>query len=131
MILKENPDDKFSYQAEPEYFYKVNNTEYWWNIPTQTATKLPQNKPDIAIWDQEKKICISVEVRCPVDVNISRKINEKLNNYAPLVRNMQIMYRDYKLVVVPNIFRALGYVPECLSKYLFWLTYLLTNLSFS
>ena len=85
MILKENPDDKFSYQAEPEYFYKVNNTEYWWNIPTQTATKLPQNKPDIAIWDQEKKICISVEVRCPVDVNISRKINEKLNNYAPLV----------------------------------------------
>ena len=119
MILKENPDDKFSYEAEPEFFYKVNNTECWWNIPTQTATKLPQNKSDIAIWDQEKKICIIVEVSFPVDVNISRKINEKLNNYAPLVRNMQIMYRDYKLVVVPNIFRALGYVPKCLSKYLF------------
>ena len=58
---------------------------------------------------------------CPADVNISRKIDEKLNNYAPLVRNMEIMHNDYKFVVVPIIIAALGYVPKCLSKYLFQL----------
>ena len=58
---------------------------------------------------------------CPADVNISRKIDEKLNNYAPLVRNMEIMYNDYKFVVFPIIIGALGYVPKCLSKYLFQL----------
>ena len=76
MILKENPDDKFRHQRDPEYAYKVINTEYWWNIPVQTATKVPHNKPDLVIWDQEKKICTIVEVSCPTDVNISRKIDE-------------------------------------------------------
>ena len=31
---------------------------------------------------------------------------------------MQIMYSDYKFVVVPIIIGALGYAPKCLSKYL-------------
>ena len=34
---------------------------------------------------------------------------------------MQIMYSDYKFVVVPIIIGVLGYVPKCLSKYLFQL----------
>ena len=69
---------------------------------------------------KRKKYAI-VELSCPADVNISRKIDEKLNNYAPVVRNMQIMYSDYKLVVVPIIIGALGYVPKCFSKCLFQL----------
>ena len=77
-----------------------------------------QKCPDIIIWDLEKKICTIVEVSCPADVSISRKIDEKLNNYAPLVRNMQIMYSNYKFVVVPIIIGGLGYVPKCLLKYL-------------
>ena len=51
MILKENPDDKLRHQRDPEYVSKVNNTEYWWNIPVQTAIKVLHNKPDIIIWD--------------------------------------------------------------------------------
>ena len=42
----------------------------------------------------KEEICTIVEVSCPADLNISRKIDEKLNNYAPLVRNMQIMYSN-------------------------------------
>ena len=121
IILKENPDYKFRHQREPEYNYKVNKTKYWWNIPIQTEIKVLHNKPDIVIWDQEKKICTIVEVSCPADINISRKIDEKLNNYALLVRNMQIMYSDYKFAVFPIIIGALGYVPKCLLKYLFQL----------
>ena len=87
----------------------------------QTATKVPHSKPDIVICAQEKKICTIVEVSCPTDISISRKIDQKLNNYAPLVRNTQILYSNYKFVVVPIIIGALGYVPKCLSKYLFQL----------
>ena len=80
----------------------------------QTAIKVPHSKPYIVIWDQEKKICTNVEVSCSADVNISRKIDEKLNNYAPLVRNMQIIYSYYNFVVVPIIIGSLAYVPICL-----------------
>ena len=97
----------------------MNNTENWWNIPIQTAIKVPYNKPDIVICVQEKKICTIVEVSCPADVSISRNINEKLNNYPALVRNMQIMCSDYKFVVLTIIIGALGNFPNCLSKYLF------------
>ena len=76
ITLKENPDDKFRHQRDPEYVYKVNNTEYWWNIPIQTAIKVPHNKPDIVIWNQEEKICTNVEVSFPADVKISRKIDK-------------------------------------------------------
>ena len=49
----------------------------------------------------KEEICTIVEVSCPTDLNISRKIDEKLNNYAPLVRNMQVMYSDYNLLLSP------------------------------
>ena len=103
IILRENPDDKFNHQRDPEHIYKVNNTDYWWNIPLQTAIKVPHNKPDIVILDQEKKMCTIFEVSCPADVNI----DEKLNSYAPIVRNMQIVYSDYKFVVVSLLLEPL------------------------
>ena len=44
-----------------------------------------------------------VEISCPVDTNISKKIEEKLSNYGPLVRNIQMMYPEYKFMVNPTM----------------------------
>ena len=93
-------------------------TYYWWNLPIKTITKVPHNKPDIIIWDKLKKVCTIIEVSCPSDVNISSKIQEKLNNYAALLRNMQILYRNYRFEFLPIIVGALGYMPKCLFKYM-------------
>ena len=49
------------------------------------------------IWNQEAKICSIIEFSCPLDININKKVNKKLENYGPLVRNLQIMYPEYKL----------------------------------
>ena len=65
--------------------------EYWCNISIKTATKVPHNKPDIVIWDKLNKECSILEFSCPVDVNISNKVNEKNNRYGMLIRNMQIL----------------------------------------
>ena len=94
LILKQNPLDKYKHKKESEYVYNVGNVEYWWNLSIQTTTKLPHNKPDIVIWNREQKTCNIVEISCPADTNISKKIEEKLNNYGPLVRNMQMMYPE-------------------------------------
>ena len=48
------------------------------------------------IWDQEENICNTIEFSCPLDIKINRKVNEKLQNYGPLVHNLQIMYSKYK-----------------------------------
>ena len=82
----------------------------------QTTSKLPNNKPGIVIWNRKKKTCNIVEISCPANTNISKKVEEKLNNYGPLVRNMQMMYPEYKFMVNPIIIGTLGNVPKCLYK---------------
>ena len=82
------------------------------------ATKIPYNKSDLVIWNKETKLCLIIEFNCPVNTNISRKINEKLETYGPLVRNLQILCPDYKYEEAPIIIGAMGYVPKSLINYL-------------
>ena len=45
-------------------------------------------------------------------MNITKKAKEKLDNYAALLRNLQMLYQGYKFEMVPIIVGALGYVPK-------------------
>ena len=118
LILKIDPTDKFKHQQDPEYVYKVKECEFWWNLPIKTATKLKHNKPDIVAWNTAGKNCKIIEISYPTDVNITKKVEERLNNYGPLIRNLQIMYPHYKFQMVPIVIGALGYVPKCLEVYI-------------
>ena len=88
LILKIDPTDKFKHQQDPEYVYKVKDCEFLWNLSINTATKLKHNIPDIVAWDRAGKICKIIEISCPSDVNITKKFEEKLNNYDPLIRDL-------------------------------------------
>ena len=92
--------------------------EYWWDISIKTATKVPNNKPDIVIWDKLNKECSILEFSCPADVNISNNASEKNNVYGILMRNMQILYPDYKFDMISIIVGALGYILKCLKRYI-------------
>ena len=116
-IKKHNPETRISQQRDPEYVIKHNQYEYWWNLSVKTVTKIPHNKPDLIIWNQEKLVCSVVEFSCPSDVNITKKVDEKLNTYGPLIRNLQIMYPKYKFGMIPIIVGAMGYIPVCLKSY--------------
>ena len=91
LILKIDPTDKFQHQQDPEY---------------------------VVAWDRAGKICKIIEISCLADVNITKKVEEKLSNYGPLIRNLQIMYPHYKSQMVPIVIGALGYVPKCLEMYI-------------
>ena len=63
-------------------------------------------------------MCSIVEFSCPADINITQKVNDKINVYGLLIRNLQIMYPQYKFNMIPIFFEALGYIPKCLTSYL-------------
>ena len=117
-LKKFYPSKNATVSSETEYIYRENLREYWWNLSVKRATKVPHDKPDLIIWNQEAKICNIIEFSCPLDINISRKVNEKLENDAPLVRNLQIMYPEYKFQVAPIVIGAMKYVPKCLTNHL-------------
>ena len=59
-----------------------------------------------------------MEISSPADVNITKKVEQKLNNYGPLIRSLQIMYPQYKFQMVPIVIGALGYIPKFLEMYI-------------
>ena len=79
---------------------------------------MPHNKPDLIIWNWETIVCTIVEFGCPLDINAIKKVSVKLEVYAPLVRNLQIMCPGYKFEIAPIVVGAMGYVPKCLVTYL-------------
>ena len=118
-IKKHNPDATFKYNRE---FVRIRGKSgtyrHWWNISTKTLSKIPHNKPDVVIWNHNEKLCSIIEFSCPADVNISRKINEKMNTYGSLLRNLQTLCTEEKFEYMSIVVGALGYVPKCLTKYL-------------
>ena len=77
---------------EPDQIYNTNDKEYLWDTPITTAAKIRHSKPELVIWNKTEEICTIIEFSCPADINISKKIAEKTDNYGPLIRNLQIMY---------------------------------------
>ena len=118
IITKNHPNERYSDLNEYEFIKKIGDKEYWWNISIKIATKIPHKKPDLVIWDKENKMCSIVEFSCPADINITQKVNDKINVYGLLIRNLQIMYPKYKFNMIPIIVGALGYIPKCLTSYL-------------
>jgi hypothetical protein len=111
--------DRFNMPTDcGEFIDTHNNHEFWWNIPIKTCTKVKNNRPDIVMWDHERKTCTVIEIACPLDVNIISKENEKEAIYGPLLRNMQIMYPKYSFSFVPIIIGATGFVGKSLKHQL-------------
>ena len=112
------PDKKITLCNESKYMHNEEPGEYWWNVSIKAATKVPQNKPNLVIWNRETKVYTIVEFSCPLDRNVTEKVNEKLEVYAPLVRNLQIRHHGYKFKIAPMVAEAMEYVPKCLVTYL-------------
>ena len=78
----------------------------------KTANKVKKNRPDITIWDTQKKICQIVEVSLPLDMNLSQVREGKESKYLPLITQMQQMYNNYRIEVIPVLVGALGSIPH-------------------
>ena len=59
-----------------------------------------------------EKICQVIEFSCPADVNVLRKVEERVSAYDPLIRNLQIIYKDYRFKIIPAVVGALGNIPN-------------------
>ena len=78
------------------------------NISINTATKVPHSRTDFILWDRDEKIYQVIELSCPIDIIVSRIVEEKVATFGPLIRNLQIMYKDYRFKMLPVVVRALA-----------------------
>jgi hypothetical protein len=58
----------------------------------QTDRTIPNNKPDIIIWDNEKVTCMLIDVAILGDRNVIKKEAEKILKYKDLIIEIQCMW---------------------------------------
>ena len=90
--------------------------EIWSDYQSTALRKLPHNRPDIVIWNTGKRECIIVDVCVPLDTNVELREETKVDNYIPLVDQLQRIYPRYKFYIVSVIVGALGTVPKSLKE---------------
>jgi len=87
-----------------------------WNHQVQTDRNIPNNKPDIIIRDNEKGICMLIDVAVSGDRNVIKKEAEKILKYKYLAIEVQRMW-NVKPKVIPVITGATGTISKSFRKY--------------
>ena len=96
----------------PESISYAGPLEIWWDSRIQTSPKVPNNKPDMVIWNSETKECKIVEVGVPLDMNVKRTEEEKTSKYMPLKIGLQRMYPQHKIEIISVVIGATGHVTK-------------------
>ena len=92
--------------------------EIWWNHPVTTVNKVKYNRPDIIIWDKEKKQCSVIDICAPLDFNVNNQQVMKIDKYMLLVSELQQLHPGYSYQIVPIVVGALGTISKKLPSYL-------------
>ena len=81
------------------------------NLYTEQDT---HNRPDMIIWRSDTKDCKIVDICVPLDTNVELRHTTKIDDYIPLVDQLQRIYPAFKYTVIPVIVGALGTIPKTL-----------------
>jgi hypothetical protein len=68
---------------------QVGKATILWDQQVQTDRTIPNNKPDIIIWDNEKGTCMLIDVAIPGDRNMIKKEAKKILQYKDLIMDIQ------------------------------------------
>ena len=102
----------------PDPTFKTKKVEIWWDKKIAVQPPVEHNRPDIVLWDQEKKKCTIIDICVPLDVNVSREEKVKCDRYFLLASRLQRLYPQYTYEVVPVAIGSTGYIPKSLHGHL-------------
>jgi hypothetical protein len=83
----------------------------------QTDRTIPNNKPDIISWGNEKGTCVLIDVAIPGDRNMIKKEVQKILKCKDLILEIQCMW-NVKSKGMPVIIGATGTISKSFRKYL-------------
>ena len=106
--------DKLEYKLPP--ITKAGNIEIWWDKKILTHPMVDKNRPDLVIWNTEKKLCKIVVIMVPLDTNLATAYKEKDRKYIQLISAMQQQYKTYKFSTVIIIVGGMGAIPKISGK---------------
>jgi hypothetical protein len=89
----------------------------YWDRTVETAKALPHNRPDVVVVDKRLGKWTLVDFSVPLDKNVVRKEDEKVEKYLQLAQEIRKMHKVHT-EIIPVVIGALGTVPKRLPRYL-------------
>ena len=96
--------------------YNEGNKEIWWDKKITTISPLKHNKPDILYWNKHDNTCFIIDIAVGLDVNITKSVNLKHDNYMQLSSELKRLYPNFSFEIVPIVLGATGFVTSDLRK---------------
>ncbi|XP_045466652.1 uncharacterized protein LOC123675347 [Harmonia axyridis] len=90
----------------------MENARYklYWDSALVTDRSVMHNRPDITLFDNQRKTCMLLEFTIPADDNITRAYTEKITKYGDLAFQLKEMYDLKKISILPLIISTNGMV---------------------
>jgi hypothetical protein len=85
-------------------------TTVTWDLAIDNCEGIEANRPDIVVWDLEKRTAQIIDMTIPMDKNVIAKYADKLIKYRALQISMQKSLGLRKVRVIPIVVGALGTV---------------------
>ncbi|KAK9712144.1 hypothetical protein QE152_g25074 [Popillia japonica] len=111
MVIK---SDEHTHYCKYQPVSIVENNEYrlYWAIPVTTDKPLLNNIPDIVQTNKLEKKTYVIDIAVSNTDYLSKKYQEKLDNYMPLAIEIKTMWKQEKVSVIPVILGATREVPN-------------------
>ena len=106
------------YHHKPTPTIEIQNITIMWDVAIPTPSNIPNNRPDIIIYDRNERTCKIIDISIPQDQNINVKTAEKITKYKNLETELQTCWNLKEIVTLPIIIGAFGTVTNSISTYI-------------
>ncbi|CAH1098853.1 unnamed protein product [Psylliodes chrysocephalus] len=104
------------YKYEPSPVLENSTHKLYWDRSVLTDRTIVHNRPDIIIVDKSRKRVLLIDIGIPNGHNILTYYAEKEAKYQRLGQEIQQMWRQVSVSVVPLIISSTGVVPKSLTN---------------
>ena len=105
------------YRHLPDRLVETDDITMMWDTTIPTDKKIKANRPDICLTNKKTNTCLLIDISCPVDGNIGKKLAETLVKYSDLQVEISRMWHC-RTLVVPVVLGALGTVHSGIARWL-------------
>ena len=69
------------------------------------------NRPDVVVVDFKEKMITIIDFAVPLDHNVVKKEQEKVEKYQPLAQYYRVNYKTFQTRIIPVVVGAFGIIP--------------------
>ena len=89
----------------------VGTVRLLWDSSHYTAKTVRHNRPDVVVVDFKEKMITIIDFAVPLDHNVVKKEQEKVEKYQPLAQYYRVNYKTFQTRIIPVVVGAFGIIP--------------------